>query len=259
MDESGSLEKLMDGHWHQEAAGRPNLGIWSRDRQYLVLVLRYWCLGRYWYWYWYWNPDFPRIGIGIGIDHQHLSGIGIGIGIEIGQLPGIGIGIDPSVLQYQYLLYDTKLLSKANLQVSYLTNDAVFWLIYSYLKQWASVCKSYIVKSMESIGIGIEVLVFWPVLVLVLVLTLSQMKVLVLVLVLALSQSPVLVLVLVLTSAKFWYWYWYWGTKIGIAGLWSRLKLKLLKKSSKNAEKTHENSSKIEFFDNLFPQVFFQR
>ena len=101
-----------------------------RDRQYLVLVLRYWCLGGYWYWYWYWNPKFPGIGIGIVIDHQQLSGIGIGIGIELWQLPGsgIGIGIDPSVLQYQYLLHDTKLVSKANLEVSNLTTDAIFWL-----------------------------------------------------------------------------------------------------------------------------------
>ena len=137
----------------------------------------------------------------------------------------------PGIAGLWYLLHDTKLVSKANLQVSNLTNDAVFWLIYSYLIEWASICKSYVVKSIESIGIGIEVLVFGPVLVLVLVLTSSQMRVLVLVLVLAsshgpvlvlvlaLSQSPVLVLVLVLTSAKFWYWYWYWGTKIGIAGV----------------------------------------
>ena len=110
-------------------------------------------------WYWYWgigvlagigigieNPNFPGIGIGIGIDHQHLSGIGIGIGIEIWQLPGIGIGIgiDPSVLQYQYLRHDTKLVSKANLQASNLINNFVFWLFYSFLIEWASICKSYL-------------------------------------------------------------------------------------------------------------------
>ena len=43
-----------------------------------------------------------------------------------------GIGIDLSVLQYQYLLHDTKLVSKANLEVSNLTNDAIFWLFYSF-------------------------------------------------------------------------------------------------------------------------------
>ena len=85
----------------------------------------------------------------------------------------------------------------------------------------------------KSIGIGIEVLDFGPVLVLVLVLTLreiwvlvlvlvltsGQVQVLVLVLVLTFGGMRVLVLVLVLTSAKFWYWYWYWPLKNGIAGV----------------------------------------
>ena len=57
------------------------LGI--RHRQYLVLVLRYWCFGQYWYWYWksqiskywywYWKTDSVGIGIGIGIDLKKYS------------------------------------------------------------------------------------------------------------------------------------------------------------------------------------------
>ena len=83
--------------------------------------------------------------------------------------------------------------------MSVLTNKAAIWLFHSYLIEWASISKCYVVKSIKSIGIGIEVLEFGPVVVLVLVLYSSQMRVLVLVLVLALSHSPVLVLVLVLT------------------------------------------------------------
>ena len=86
----------------------------------------------------------------------------------------------------------------------------------------------------KSIGIGIEVLDFGPVLVLVLVLTLKEswvlvlvlvltsglVQVLVLVLVLTFGGMWVLVLVLILTSVDFWYWYWYWPLKNGIAGVW---------------------------------------
>ena len=75
----------------------------SRDRQYLVLVLRYWSPGRYWYWYWYCNSDFPGIGIGIGIDLLQFRSI------------GIGIGIDLSVSQYQYQTHDTKKVRKPSL------------------------------------------------------------------------------------------------------------------------------------------------
>ena len=60
-------------------------------------------------------------------------------------------------------------------------------------------CECHVVKSPLSIGIGIEVLVFWPVLVLVLALKISFNQELVLVLVLILGPSRVLVLVLVLT------------------------------------------------------------
>ena len=85
--------------------------------------------------------------------------------------------------------------------MSNLTNDAIFWLFHSFWIEWASIFKFYVVKSIESIGIGIEVLEFGPVLVLVLVLTSNQMRVLVLVLVLASSHSPVLVLVLALSQS----------------------------------------------------------
>ena len=54
-----------------------SLQYYTRDRQYMVLVLRYWSPGRYWYWYC--NSDFP--GIGIGIDLLQFRSIGIGIGI----------------------------------------------------------------------------------------------------------------------------------------------------------------------------------
>ena len=60
-------------------------------------------------------------------------------------------------------------------------------------------CECHVIKSTLSIGIGIEVLGFWPVLVLVLVLKISFNQELVLVLVLTLCPLRVLVLVLVLT------------------------------------------------------------
>ena len=60
--------------------------------------------------------------------------------------------------------------------------------------KWVLICRSYVVKLGKSIGIGIEVLVFGPVLVL--VLTLRHSRVLVLVLSIDLGQMGVLVLVL---------------------------------------------------------------
>ena len=62
--------------------------------------------------------------------------------------------------------------------------------------EWELICRSYVVKLGKSIGIGIEVLVFGPVLVLVLVLNLRHSRVLVLVLSIDLGQMGVLVLVL---------------------------------------------------------------
>ena len=60
--------------------------------------------------------------------------------------------------------------------------------------EWELICRSYVVKLGKSIGIGIEVLVFGPVLVL--VLTFGHSRVLVLVLSIDLGQMGVLVLVL---------------------------------------------------------------
>ena len=68
------------------------------------------------------------------------------------------------------------------------------------MDDFKQLCECYVVKSTLSIGIGIEVLDFWPVLVLVLVLKMSFNQELVLVLVLTLGPSGVLVLVLVLPS-----------------------------------------------------------
>ena len=134
-------------------------------------------------WYWYWgidlqasigigigieNPAFPGIGIGIGIDDEYLPGIGIGIGIEYPQFPsiGIGIGIDHFDLQDQYQYHGAKLTQKASWKVYYWTKIAIIWLIFPYLKEWELIFGSCVVKLGESIGIGIEVLVFGPVLVL---------------------------------------------------------------------------------------------
>ena len=78
----------------------------------------------------------------------------------------------------------------------YWTKIAIICLIFPYLKEWELIFRSCVVKLGESIGIGIEVLMFGPVLVLVLVLTLRHSRVLVLVLSIDLAQMGVLVLVL---------------------------------------------------------------
>ena len=49
-----------------------------------------------------------------------------------------------------------------------------------YMDDFKQLCECYVVKSTLSIGIGIEVLEFWPVLVLVLVLKIPDFQVLVL-------------------------------------------------------------------------------
>ena len=69
-------------------------------------------------------------------------------------------------------------------------------VIFPYLIELELICRSYVVKLGKIIGIGIEVLVFGPVLVLVLVLTLRHSRVLVLILSIDLGQMGVLVLVL---------------------------------------------------------------
>ena len=86
------------------------------------------------------------------------------------------------------------------------SNNAISSLIFPYLMEWELICRFYVVKLGKSIGIGIEVLVFGPVLVLVLTLRHSRVLVLVLsidlgrmgVLVLGIGLSQYLVLVLVL-------------------------------------------------------------
>ena len=68
----GPKESLGWNTWrrHISELGRPYYYVvFNRHRQYLRLVLRYWCFGRYWYWYWYWKSKFPSIGIGIGIEY----------------------------------------------------------------------------------------------------------------------------------------------------------------------------------------------
>ena len=69
-------------------------------------------------------------------------------------------------------------------------------LVCPYVDDLRPLCECHVVKFPLSIGIGIEVLEFWPVLVLVLVLKISFNQELVLVLVLILGPSRVLVLVL---------------------------------------------------------------
>ena len=66
--------------------------------------------------------------------------------------------------------HGSKVCPKSQFQVSNLANNAVIMLLLSYLIELEQFCEDYEVKLTASIGIGIEVLVFWPVLVLVLVL-----------------------------------------------------------------------------------------
>ena len=54
-----------------------------RHRQYLVLVLRYWCFGQYWYWYWYWKSQISKYWYWYWYWKTDSAGIGIGIGIDL--------------------------------------------------------------------------------------------------------------------------------------------------------------------------------
>ena len=74
------------------------------------------------------------------------------------------------VLSHQPCVYGSKDCPKSHFQVSNLANNAVIMLLLSYLIELEQFYEGYGVKLTASIGIGIEVLVFWPVLVLVLVL-----------------------------------------------------------------------------------------
>ena len=115
------------------------------------------------YWYWYW---------------------GNGLWASI----GIGIGIDPFAPQDQYQYQGTKRTQNACFKAHFLANIAIISHIFPYLIEWDLICRSYVVKLGESIGIGIEVLVFGPVLVL--VLTLRHSRVLVLVHLVFFIRSP---------------------------------------------------------------------
>ena len=85
------------------------------------------------------------------------------------------------VLSNQHSAHGSNVCPKSQFQVSNLANNAVIMLLLSYLIELEQFCEDYEVKLTASIGIGIEVLVFWP----------------------------VLVLVLVLKIPFFRYWYWY--------------------------------------------------
>ena len=87
------------------------------------------------------------------------------------------------VLSDQPCVHGSKNYPKSHFQVSNLANNAVIMLLLSYLMELEQFCEDYEVKLTASIGIGIEVLFFWPVL--------------------------VLVLVLKIPFSRYWYWYWY--------------------------------------------------
>ena len=74
------------------------------------------------------------------------------------------------VLSDQHSVHGSKVCPKSQLQMSNLANNAVIMLLFSYLMELEPFYEGYVMKIRASIGIGIEVLVFWPVLVLVLVL-----------------------------------------------------------------------------------------
>ena len=84
----------------------------------------------------------------------------------------------------------------------------LYWRRYSAPVRGCSSSKHHCTMHMHQTqtipGIGIEVLVFWPVLVLVLVLKIPNFQVL------------VLVLVLKNWFCRYWNWYWYWPQKIFI-------------------------------------------
>ena len=128
------------------------------------------------------------IGIGIGIGNPNFPGIGIGIGIEhlVFQVLVLVLVLNfciCQVLSDQRSVQGYIVFSKSQSQVSNLANNAVIMLLSSCLMEFEQFCEGYVVKLTPSIGIGIEVLEFWPVLVLILVLKISFFR--------------------------YWYWYWY--------------------------------------------------
>ena len=72
-----------------------------------------------------------------------------------------------SELSDQDCVHGSKVCPKCHLQVSNLANNTVIVLLFSYLMETEQLFEGYVAKSTASIGIGIEVLVFWQVLVLV--------------------------------------------------------------------------------------------
>ena len=113
------------------------------------------------------------IGIGIGIENPNFPGIGIGIGIEDLGFQVLVLVLTFSICQVlsdQPCVHGSKDCPQSHFQVSNLANNAVIMLLLSYLIELEQFCEGYVEKLTASIGIGIEVLVFWPVLVLVLVL-----------------------------------------------------------------------------------------
>ena len=111
------------------------------------------------------------IGIGIGIGNAEFPGIGIGIGIEdlVFQVLVLVLVLTFSICQVlsnQHSAHGSNVCPKSQFQVSNLANNAVIMLLLSYLIELEQFCEDYEVKLTASIGI--EVLVFWPVLLLVL-------------------------------------------------------------------------------------------
>ena len=128
------------------------------------------------------------IGIGIGIGNAEFPGIGIGIGIEdlVFQVLVLVLVLTFSICQVlsdQPCVHGSKDCPQSHFQVSNLANNAVIMLLLSYLIELEQFCEGYVAKLTASIGIGIEVLDFWPVL--------------------------VLVLVLKIPFFRYWYWNWY--------------------------------------------------
>ena len=158
-----------------------------RHRQYLVLVLRYWCFGQYWYWYWYWKSQISKYWYWYW--YWKTDSVGI----------GIGIGIDLKKYSFHRLQQISKIDIKTPIVTTKLSKSAKTGLICPYMDDLKQLWECHVVKSTLSIGIGIEVLVFLPVLVLVLVLKIPNFQ--------------VLVLALKNWFCRYWYWDWYWPQK----------------------------------------------
>ena len=121
----------------------------TRYRQYLVLVLRYWCFGRYWYWYWYWKSQFPRYWYWYWYWKIDSEGIGIGIGIDLKRHSSPNLQQIPK--WYLYTLIISFKLSKSAYIIPlcpFMEDSKHFW-------------KCYVTEFTLIIGFGIEILEFW--------------------------------------------------------------------------------------------------